>query len=250
MIQRIKNILKGSKFIQRHFFIRHSSKKINYRGHNFTMMGSSGKGFVKSLQYYGCYEPFMTDKFIEKFKPNGYFLDVGCADGYYSIFARRLKAEPSRIYGFDVEKYKKNIFHSNVGKQAKFVLGEVGKDILLDDFINKYCNEDIPIFVKIDVLGTEIEIMKTLEKTLRERETRVLIEVQAKDAYPHIDSFCNLLEKYNYSIEFCINHRGLHRGMVDKWRKITTKGLKDICKLNKISEETFALYLEKQRRNT
>ena len=86
--------------------------KIKYKGVEFEMLGLRGD-FEKSIELYGVYEPLLMDKLFGIISPNDIVFDIGCAEGFFSIFASKLNNCPQNIYAFDACVSRGRIFKKN-----------------------------------------------------------------------------------------------------------------------------------------
>lgn len=229
---------------------------ISYKGHSFDMIGMRGD-FHQSVKLYGCYEPLMMDKAIEIIKPGDTIFDIGCAEGYFTLFASKLNKLPEKIYGFDPSEGRSRIFKKNnrlfLDKKANlvetFVSEHVGEGSLtLDSFIAQKNIKSVDV-IKIDVEGAELKVLKGALECLKDFKPRLLIEVHPyyfvnveKDS---LKDMCNLLENEGYDIELCPNHRGEHRGKIEPWRRIAGKELYDYSIQSIPSKHNFAIHCYK-----
>lgn len=258
--QHIKTILKNLKLLDFFYFLHSEvfSKSyfpmhISYKGYAFNMLGMHGD-FHRSVELYGCYEPFMIDKAIEIIKPRDIIFDVGCAEGYFSIFASQLNKNPEKIYGFDCSEARSRIFKKNnriaLGGKANFIdtliSDHKNKDtITIDSFIKKE-NIKVVDVIKIDVEGAEFKVLKGMSECLKNFKPRLLIEIHpyyiVNVEGDSLKDLCNLIENKGYNIELCTNHRGEHRGRVEPWRDVTSKELFDYCTQSVSSKHNFAIH--------
>ncbi len=259
---KIKKFLRKFGVLQVYYFFREEfihrryyPIKISYKGYDYTMFGIGGD-FTKSVELYGCYEPLLIDKAIEIIKPGDVIFDIGCAEGYFSLFAAQLNRDSSRIYGFDNDENRSRIFRKNnrtlLGNQAELISLYVSDNmenegtITVDYFIE---NRNIPAvsLIKIDVEGAEFAVIKGMLRCLKNYRPHLLIEMHpkfVKNFMKNAADLCESLKYINYKLELCSNHRGEYRGKVEPWREVNEQEFKNFC-LNRITEgnlNNFAIH--------
>lgn len=240
---------------------RYQPIRISYKGCSFMMYGGHGD-FEESVNRYGCYEPLMMDKAIDIIRPGSVVLDIGCAEGYFSMFAAQLNRDASKIYGFDMDKSRSRIFRKNSRAYLENRLNLVNafvsdsmqdkNFITIDHFLERDPSVPQVDVVKIDVEGAEVMVLKGMQGCIRRYSPGFLIEV-----HPHsiismsrngIDEMCEIFAGAGYRIELCTNHRGGHRGLVEPWREVTAAELKDYCmQVIAGQKRNFAIYCYRDR---
>lgn len=159
-----------------------------------------------SGDYPGCFdgawsverEEFPSWEFMKKFLNHGMvFLDIGCQKGIYSKAVLDQIDRSSKIYGFDVvqfpeiktleEKYSNFQFiHSGIGDgnpanckicYDKNIYFQTDKTLSIDEWAK---NKDIKKvdFLKIDVDGLELSVLRGAENTLRANNPVLMIEIE------------------------------------------------------------------------
>lgn len=154
----------------------------------------------------GGYEPETTNYIKRIFKPNFTFVDVGADYGYYSLLVAKLSHNQANIHAFEPSinrydqyllpnirrnKYKIHTYRlalSDSNTPAKFYLdggslynvknedkGETVECNLMDNVIPQNTRIDL---VKIDVEGGEINVIRGMERILKDNpQIQLIIEI-------------------------------------------------------------------------
>jgi FkbM family methyltransferase len=200
-----------------------------------------GMGFMLFLKR--PYEEKELKYVSEFLKPGMVFVDVGANQGIYTLLAAKRVGQEGKVFSFEpvpsqIAKLKRNIkingfknvvteqlaLGANPGKgkmhicidgdEALSSLREPAEDATspkeivevkidtLDDYVKKSKNSSIN-FIKIDVEGGELEVLKGASDVLKNMRPVILCEVQDKRTEQwgyKASEICNLLKGYNYSL--------------------------------------------------
>lgn len=175
------------------------------------------------------YEPHITQFLIQELREGDTFLDIGANIGYYSILASQLVGSSGRVFSFEpnkevFERLKNNIQINRIENVVLFnfalsdftgtsylYLGEGdwdGRGSLYDNgdkvaqskvtvkrFDDVFKDEIIDM-VKMDVEGSEIRILKTMESYLSGHK-QIKIVMEWNNKYRNIDDFRFLRERFH-----------------------------------------------------
>lgn len=186
----------------------------------------------------GYWEKWITDYFITIIKSGDTILDIGCNVGYYTLLCRNYVGDTGKVVAFDanpelvsmvndtlaINGYQNNCICYNYAVcsengektfciQDKYLGGShllnkphknriehelVVKSIKLDDFIN----EKVDI-IKIDVEGSEFDVLKGAEKILyNNKNIKIITEFSVKrfiNSEDSLDDFFLYLNKLGFN---------------------------------------------------
>jgi len=212
-------------------------QKISYKGVEFSMYGLGGD-FKQSVQLYGAYEPLLMDKVVEIVKKDDVVFDIGCAEGFFSLFVSFLNHAPQNIHAFDASTARARIFKKNFKRAYKtkkdYVYGfvsdndEIEDNLTIDKYIIDYKVIDPIKLIKIDVEGAEIKILQGMKRCLLDKKPNLLIEIHPGKIELFDSSISTLIDIIfgsNYKVDLSSNHRGKHRGQVEPWKTVNEKEL-------------------------
>ena len=204
----------------------------------------------------GTYEVPIQKIFAQHLKTGDVFYDIGANVGFFSIIAAKLVGEGGKVYAFEpgsenaksiryngelnnfnqIEVIEKAV--SNTSGTGEFLLakysgghalatadappdlaGKVTVDLVsIDDLIASGQIEP-PNFVKIDVEGAELDVLKGMTQTIKTYQPSVIYEVDDGDraAYERkYQELANFFESFNYqvtqtensydTIDWCVGH--------------------------------------------
>ena len=204
----------------------------------------------------GTYEVPIQNIFAQHLKTGDVFYDIGANVGFFSVIAAKLVGREGKVYAFEpgVENAKSirhnaelNNFNqieviekavSNTSGSGEFLLakysgghalatadappdlaGKVTVDLVsIDDLI---ASEQIepPNFVKVDVEGAELDVLKGMTQTIKTYQPTVIYEVDDGDraAYERkYQELADFFESFNYqvtqtensydTIDWCVDH--------------------------------------------
>jgi hypothetical protein len=145
--------------------------------------------FDDKLQRYLGLDENEIQRCFKKFSAQaGIFVDIGASDGYYGLIYRKLNNE-GVLYLCDanasfaeqqMNNFKLNGFGLNsVNIVSKFI-ADYNDDnhVALDTLIDKIQGT---VFIKIDVDGGELHVLKGVEKTLTRNNCKVIVETHSKE---------------------------------------------------------------------
>ena len=204
----------------------------------------------------GTYEVPIQKIFAQHLKTGDVFYDIGANVGFFSIIAAKLVGEGGKVYAFEPgSENAKSIRHngelnnfnqieviekavSNTSGTGEFLLakysgghalatadappdlaGKVTVNLVsIDDLIASGQIEP-PNFVKIDVEGAELDVLKGMTQTIKTYQPSVIYEVDDGDraAYERkYQELANFFESFNYqvtqtensydTIDWCVGH--------------------------------------------
>lgn len=166
---------------------------------------------VDSLRETGLWEPKTTRFIKENLKEGQTFLDIGASVGYYTLIASRLVGPKGKVFSFEPSKESLDLLDKNISannasnvKVFPFALSDSNSDsklykgkapgqnslsgegefeeirsVVFDELEEKI----IPDFIKIDVEGHQLRVLKGMEKTLNtKREICVIVEDYSGEA--------------------------------------------------------------------
>lgn len=181
----------------------------------------SGRKFIRGEQ-----ESYKTEAFLEHFSKGEIFFDIGAHIGYFSAIAAQINGDEGKIFAFEPRPMNAEFFrrHMQVNGFDKVVLfqaavGSEDKDVLFDsakgsatgrvttdgDLKVKQVSVDrmiadgtlpLPTFVKIDVEGGEIEVLKGLEKVIAQARPKMVIATHGPECHSFVLEY---LEKHRYT---------------------------------------------------
>lgn len=204
----------------------------------------------------GTYEVPIQNIFTQHLKPGNVFYDIGANVGFFSIIAAKLVGDGGKVYAFEpgegnassirhnarlnnfnhIEVIEKAVSHTSGEGQlllAKYsgghalatadappdLAGEVTVDLVsIDDLIaqNKIAP---PNFVKIDVEGAELDVLKGMTETIKTARPAIIYEVDDGDrtAYERkYQELADFFKSFDYqvtqaensydTIDWCVGH--------------------------------------------
>jgi len=181
---------------------------------------TSGGKFIRGEQ-----EPYKTEAILANFKKGEIFFDIGAHIGYFSAIAAHLNKGEGKVFAFEPRPMNAGFFrkHMKVNGFSSVVLyeaavGEVEGDVMFDSAhgsatgrvtkdgdlkvkqvsIDKLISEGtlpMPTFIKIDVEGGEIEVLKGLEKVIISARPKMVVATHNPECHSFVLGF---LEKHNY----------------------------------------------------
>ena len=204
----------------------------------------------------GTYEVPIQNIFTQHLKPGDVFYDIGANVGFFSIIAAKLVGDKGKVYAFEpgeknansirhnarlnnfnhIEVIEKAVSHTSGEGQlllAKYsgghalatadappdLAGEVTVDLVsIDDLIaqNKIAP---PNFVKIDVEGAELDVLKGMTETIKTARPAIIYEVDDGDrtAYERkYQELADFFKPFDYqvtqtensydTIDWCVGH--------------------------------------------
>jgi FkbM family methyltransferase len=204
----------------------------------------------------GTYEVPIQNIFAQYLKAGDVFYDIGANVGFFSIIAAKLVGDTGKVYAFEpgednvhsvrhnaqlnnfsqVEVIAKAVSHTTGSGQlllAKYsgghtlavtdappdLAGEVTVDLVsIDDLIAQNKIQP-PNFVKVDVEGAELDVLKGMTETIKTYQPTVIYEIDDGDraAYERkYQELADFFEQLNYrvtqtensydTIDWCVGH--------------------------------------------
>jgi FkbM family methyltransferase len=184
---------------------------------------TTGRKFIT-----GQFEPYKTEAFLNNFRRGDVFFDIGAHFGYFSAIAAGINSGSGQIFAFEprpmnIKFFKRHIsannfknvklFEAAVGEtvsEVKFEtshgsatgrVSEKGDLVVKQLCIDKMVKEGIlpcPTFIKIDVEGGEIEVLKGTKNVISSCRPRMIIATHGPEYHEYVVNFLN---QNNYSIK-------------------------------------------------
>jgi len=157
---------------------------------------------------FGLYESELHPVYRRYVKDLTVVYDVGAADGLTSLTFARL-ARAGHVYAFEpadaaVLALERNLeANPSLRPRVTIVPRAVGDegDAQLDAFIDR-SSRSVPEFVKIDVDGGELDVLKGMDRLVRDSFPTILIEVHSRE----LEESCRQwLAERNYSVRIIRN---------------------------------------------
>lgn len=142
----------------------------------------------KSQRYLGLEENEVQSYFKEFARTSSVFVDIGASDGYYGLIYYKLNskgeqflcdADPTYAMQQKANFVMNNFALDRVNFISKFISDKTNDThVSLDNLLK---NIHGAIFIKIDVDGGELHVLKGMEKTLTESICKVIVETHSKE---------------------------------------------------------------------
>lgn len=176
----------------------------------------------------GTQEVYKTEAFIKNFKKGEILFDIGAHVGYFSAMAALINNGTGGVFAFEPrpmnamffrKHMKKNkfqnvsLFEAAVGDSEKTVKFDPGKGSATGHVstggrmkvrqvsIDKMLKEGllpVPDFIKIDVEGGEIEVLKGLTEIISNHHPKILVATHNKECHNYAVDF---LERNSYKLD-------------------------------------------------
>jgi FkbM family methyltransferase len=177
-------------------------------------IATSGGKFVQGDQ-----EAYKTEAFIKNYSAGEVFFDIGAHIGYYSAIAAMLNDGSGKIFAFEPRPMNANFFrkHMKINDFRNVTLieaavGESEKDVWFDTghgsatghvssegdlkvrqvSIDRMVREGIlpqPDFIKIDVEGGEIEVLKGSKQVIANSRPKMIIATHNPECFQYVTDF-------------------------------------------------------------
>jgi FkbM family methyltransferase len=177
---------------------------------------TSGGKFV-----HGDQETYKTDAFTKNFSAGDVFFDIGAHFGYYSAIVAMINNGSGKIFAFEPRPMNAKFFrkHMKINDFKNVTLieaavGESDKDVRFDtghgsatgrvsaegDLRVKQVSIDrmvedgslpVPGFIKIDVEGGEIEVLKGSKEVISKYRPKMIIATHNPECYQFVTDFLN-----------------------------------------------------------
>ncbi len=184
---------------------------------------TSGGNFIR-----GNYESYKTEAILKNFVKGDIFLDIGAHFGYFSAIAATINGYTGKVFAFEprpmnIQFFKRHmrlnnwnnvvLFETAVGDEEKMVLfdsrhgsatgkvSEKGNLLVRQVSIDKmYERGDVPLptFIKIDVEGGEIEVLKGLVNVISAGRPKIIVATHNDVCHNFVTNF---LKNKNYRFE-------------------------------------------------
>lgn len=206
------------------FFLLYNSKKNNnvfVLGKNFSLYKGIDRGIRTPSIYLNAYKELYEKKEISflknKIKKGDYIIDVGANIGFYSYFFLKFTSNKGRVFIFERHKHLKYLIEKNClpFKNYTLFINEVGIEkyhLKLDDILKKRID-----FIKIDVDGYDLNILKSAKNIIKKFKPKILIEISYDS---HIISGIHYLDV----LKFLINH-GYRCHEINNYPKVFSRRL-------------------------
>ena len=183
-------------------------------------IATSGLSFIR-----GDFEPYKTKAFLDSYKPGMVLYDIGAHIGYFSIMASAINQAKGQIYSFEPrpsnraffekhaelngasdiklfpyavgDKEGKVRFNTHAGSATGHVSesGNIELDMInIDNWINTG-KLPSPDYIKIDVEGGEIDVLKGCQNIIETKHPILLVATHSIDLHTWV---CNFLDIKNY----------------------------------------------------
>jgi FkbM family methyltransferase len=176
----------------------------------------------------GKYEPYKTEAILKNFSKGEIFYDIGAHFGYFSAIAASINEEEGRVFAFEPRPMNAGFFRRHMKANGfdrvtlfESAVGNTDQEVHFDDSrgsakgridekgnlrVRQVCIDHmvdsgllpLPTFVKIDVEGGEINVLKGLEKVIRNARPKMVIATHNKTCHDFVLDF---LERNNYKYE-------------------------------------------------
>lgn len=185
---------------------------------------TSGRKFVRGEQ-----EPYKTEAFLQHFSKGEIFFDIGAHIGYFSAIAAQINGDQGKIFAFEPRPMNADFFrrHMKVNGFDNVVLfqaavGDKDGEVMFDSAkgsatgrvtaegdlpvkqvsVDRMISESIlplPTFVKIDVEGGEIDVLKGLENVITQSRPKMVIATHGPECHEFVLQFLGR-HRYDYRI--------------------------------------------------
>ncbi len=192
---------------------------------------TSGGKFIS-----GTHEPYKTEAIINNFTKGTVFFDIGAHFGYYSAIVAMLNEGEGQVFAFEPRPMNARFFrkHMDINGFDNVVLfetavGETDGEVFFDSrhgsatgrvsakgninirqvSIDRMVKDNTlppPGFIKIDVEGGEIEVLKGLKDVVASCKPKMLVATHNPDCHEYV---LNFMEENGYHFEI------LNPGSVD-----------------------------------
>ncbi|MFW6129531.1 MAG: FkbM family methyltransferase [Atribacterota bacterium] len=252
------------------------------------------ESIAKQLALDGIREPVSTVYFRKYIKDCEVFLDIGANIGYYTLIAAEEMKKDGIIYAVEpsdenIELLKKNIFANGYGKMVKIhklafsdKKGEVNYFVSSMSNLNTTYNSELvhkkqvpflkrykvksttvdkflednkkPEFIKMDIEGAEVDVIKGMKKTLRAKKKIILfieIHPQLLTDTSLMQDLLRTLKKNGFRIKVAVSHDDFYRNAVDITR-IENISIDELIRDRRIVDGTtaFEVFFEKSPHNS
>ncbi len=205
---------------------------VDFNGIRFPITVPAGD-YADSIQAYGAYEPLLMERIMEVAEDGMKVLDVGAAEGYFTVFVTNLPNVNVSVTAFDADASRLRLFKRNISRSEKVSVkliqsyvgdGQRVENPALDTLARLHGLEHIGM-IKLDVEGEEIFVLPGATQLIERDRPHVFAEIHPPEIASidkdGITKLLSWLEEIDMPIWLCTNHRGQHRGPVEPWRKVS-----------------------------
>ncbi len=202
MVTRIKQIGKEIVFGK-------GFRKYRFRGGQLKGMWSFFDLANDTQMWRGVYEVAQQDWIVNATKPGDVCLDIGAAEGYFSLLFARHAGPTGHVWAFEPSERKDYIeesFKLNAELQLspvslipEFVIGPKTKGmtgVIIDELVEKENITRVDV-VKIDVDGGEMDVLEGMIKTIERFHPKMSVELHTKELYEQVSVF---LKNFGYEM--------------------------------------------------
>jgi FkbM family methyltransferase len=187
-------------------------------------IATSGGKFIQGDQ-----ETYKTDAFTKNFSAGDVLFDIGAHFGYYSAIAAMINNGSGKIFAFEPRPMNANFFRKHMKKNdfknvtlIEAAVGESDKDVQFDTdhgsatgYVSNYGDLRVkqvsidrmvrdgsipsPDFIKIDVEGGEIEVLKGSKEVIAKYRPKLIIATHNPDCYQFVTDFLKQ-NTYRYEV--------------------------------------------------
>lgn len=168
-----------------------------------------GHPFLEKAEKPGGHEPALTRELENVINEETVFYDVGARFGYHTILSMILGVSENQIHAFEGHPVSFSVLKRNHNDNTSLTnsfVGDGSNNHSLDDYISR--NQD-PTVLKIDVEGTELNVLRGATDLLSKSKPKLYIEI-----HPHLIHRSNgevvdiykLLKSNGYQLSI-LNHR-------------------------------------------
>jgi FkbM family methyltransferase len=177
----------------------------------------------------GTQELYKTEAFLKYFRKGDVLFDIGAHVGYFSAIGAVINDESAEIYAFEprpmnIRFFKKHVKANNFKNITLFevAVGETDEEVHFDvnhgsatgcvSSNGKFCVKQVsidrmirdkilpvPDFIKIDVEGGEIEVLKGLKNVITSARPRLIVATHNPECHKFVVDFL-LQNKYSIDI--------------------------------------------------
>lgn len=136
------------------------------------------------------HENFLTST-MSKLCKRRVFIDIGASVGLWVVrlspfYLRSIAIEPNTMNLFNL---LENIVLNNVGDKVRVIQAFAGSEVSLDYLVNSLIRENEQIFVKIDVEGMELSVLRSCQNMLLEKDVILLIECHGEENFRRVKEY-------------------------------------------------------------
>lgn len=158
-------------------------------------------------QWRGIYEQALQDWLHKHVKPGDICLDIGAANGYFTLLMAKLAGKSGHIYAFEPSAVSTHIqphFDMNPEQDlarlsvlTSYVVASAndsGDEITIDELVYRESLTRVDV-VKIDVDGGEIDVLQGMEQTLSQFHPHLFVEVHSRELLAGVEK---ITKKHGY----------------------------------------------------